>query len=194
MPGLVELLWVRSEQSKVPKGLPTFLPPHLPSRSSHSCHTAHTRPCASMWPSRRACVALLWVAAGLCCLSAAEPRTLAFHLLAEDPSAFDVLAQPDWHARLEEEVGDDLGVYMERKPAFETEPACDWCLEELMVRSRAGAARCRRLSCSEGAGGAQAASPEGLPAPCRHPALTVCACWMPAVPHEGPGHHCRVCQ
>ena len=95
-----------------------------------------------MVPTLRACFALLWVAAGLCCKCAGAGPTLASRLLAEDPSAFDgVLDKPNWHAR-SEEVGDELDDVTHED--FENVPACDWCLEELQVSKS-------ECSCREGA-------------------------------------------
>jgi hypothetical protein len=79
--------------------------------------------------------AVLWLAGllGLCCLRAAGEPTLAFRLLADDPSTFDLLEEPDWHDWLQWVVGTE---YVHREPADSEDPTCDWCLEELMVSSR----------------------------------------------------------
>jgi hypothetical protein len=79
---------------------------------------------------------LLWLVAGQGCLRAAgelEP-TLAFRLLADDPSTFDLLNEPEWHPRLSKALlGDE---YVTFKAGDAKEPTCDWCLEELMVSSK----------------------------------------------------------
>ena len=107
---MVELLWW-AVQGCVPGPLAgsTFFP-DLQGFAAPA-ELCYCSPAADTMPSLKAfSFVLLWLVAGQGCLRAAgelEP-TLAFRLLADDPSTFDLLNEPEWHPRLSKALlGDD---------------------------------------------------------------------------------------